>query len=1212
MVKTAKIKNKQLNRAILRGVFLVLIVMLLSISTISAMKIDNVKNVNWKGGKYPQLEIKNLFGIGSSLWKGNLDSNTDTCGINCEAITTIELNKKGSLIDDVIFETILADGSRIEQDIRSYQFYIKTDEEQFQVDDYETQCENGEYNSNNNSYEQICERVKTGFHLETKPLWEKYSLGIEMPKGTYEVKLEGEKKPSRSVDWIIQTQGEWLDEWAVWDGRTLYEYYDGAENDQYDVRIGRSVGQTFTIGTTGANETFTVTSVSLNGSALGTSANKDIWVYIYSANVSTNATIGEPIAYSDAISINNWSADNVWVNVSLSTTGILEKGQYYVLAINSSALDSGNSFSWNTITTASAYPTGTAVIWDSNDVGGVPDETPPRDQLFKIWGGGFEIKLNSPTNNYISTSNSVEFNCSATTDESSTLINISLIHNGTGVFEINQTIIVSSIGEVDFWDGVTAFGNVLSNAVARGVKFQALDDVALFKVNKAPLCDGTNVTLWNEAYDTVLASAEFVGDTAKFTNINLINQTIYRIEVHNNGASYQNDFTSSINYGLSDNGKINVTTGSLAGVDIGGNQFNIMNISFSNLTSTFYEGIFNTTITEPILWTCQACDSDGDCGFATENRTVLVDTAPPTITINSPSALEDIRYADGNETLNWTITDTNFASAWYNYNGTNVSLIGASNQTIFQLDGNDRNLTFYANDSVGNVNSTLVEWVYKVFVNEEIYSETAIEGNTETFAMNITWDNNTYSSVDGYLNYNGVRQSIATKTGSGGSAYLTKDISIPAVATDTNYTFLWEFLLGGEYINSTSLNQSVSNIDLAICNSTNYQDLVINMSLYDEETNTYINNTALDSNIEIDLQISSRDSGITIIDYANQWTNQNNVSLCLANDTLDSVDYQIDYVITFSSDDHITEYLYMDNGTLDNSSSFNSLTDKSMFLMNLLSADSTSFLFNYLDSDGLVVDDIIVHAFRKYVGEGIFREIERAKQNDDGNTVVHLVEEDVIYYFIISKFSEILFTSNTYTALCQSTPCEIELSEAGGFEEFGSDWDLIDDGAYTVNSNDVTREVNLSFETTDSSTFTFTIYRLNSTAGYESVGTDNATGTSGTLLITIPASSGNESFFGVVEQDGEYIKSEWIDMEENAGVYFGDSLSIFLAILIILTLSLMAISEGSGTILFLILGLFLVMILGLADFATAWGLNILIYLIIAGGLLVWKLTRKNR
>ena len=103
---------------------------------------------------YKAIEIVNGFGIpflDRVLWKGTLDYNSNSCGSNCEAIQTIELTERGSLIDDIKFETILDNGDKIEQDIRSY---------------------------------------KISYRLKGSNNWINYNLGTELETGIYEVKLE--------------------------------------------------------------------------------------------------------------------------------------------------------------------------------------------------------------------------------------------------------------------------------------------------------------------------------------------------------------------------------------------------------------------------------------------------------------------------------------------------------------------------------------------------------------------------------------------------------------------------------------------------------------------------------------------------------------------------------------------------------------------------------------------------------------------------------------------------------------------------------------------------------------------------------------------------------------------------------------------------------------------------------------------------------------
>jgi len=282
------------------------------------------------------------------------------------------------------------------------------------------------------------------------------------------------------------------------------------------------------------------------------------------------------------------------------------------------------------------------------------------------------------------------------------------------------------------------------------------------------------------------------------------------------------------------------------------------------------------------------------------------------------------------------------------------------------------------------------------------------------------------------------------------------------------------------------------------------------MTLKDEETNVPINVSAEATNIEIDLTLTSYSGNKWY--YSNQWLNQNNATVCVPSGLLNNSEYVIDFIIGFDSDDHVNEFFYLDNGTLDNTQVINSLTNRSINLMDLLTTDSTSFLFNYFDRDGLVVDNIIVHTFRKYIGEGLFREVERSKQNPEGDTIVHLVEEDVIYYFVISQNSTILFTSSTYTALCQSVPCIIQLEESGGFQDFTNDWDLIDNGGYSLTAISSTRTVNLTYALTSSSAMNLTVYQLVSDGSYSVIGSNSSTGTSDELLIYVPLISGNTSF----------------------------------------------------------------------------------------------------
>ena len=113
----------------------------------------------------------------------------------------------------------------------------------------------------------------------------------------------------------------------------------------------------------------------------------------------------------------------------------------------------------------------------------------------------------------------------------------------------------------------------------------------------------------------------------------------------------------------------------------------IQNFTGKNLTTTeinITKGNYPNGV--KILWSIQACDSDGDCGFS-ENRTFTVDTTPPNITIITPTSIIDYGYIGKNVSLNYSAIDNvALSSCWFNYNNQNYSTSCTSNSS-FILQG---------------------------------------------------------------------------------------------------------------------------------------------------------------------------------------------------------------------------------------------------------------------------------------------------------------------------------------------------------------------------------------------------------------------------------------------------------------------------------------------------------------------------------------------
>jgi len=129
------------------------------------------------------------------------------CGIDCFAEKEITLYNDGILIDDITFETRQKDGSWVYQDIRNYQFSY-----QGEIQDYKTVCTLSKEINLNGTQTETCEQIEDGNHIGKI----NYQVGDVVRAGNYSLRLDGQKKPTRTVDWKVKSNGIWTTDWAVW------------------------------------------------------------------------------------------------------------------------------------------------------------------------------------------------------------------------------------------------------------------------------------------------------------------------------------------------------------------------------------------------------------------------------------------------------------------------------------------------------------------------------------------------------------------------------------------------------------------------------------------------------------------------------------------------------------------------------------------------------------------------------------------------------------------------------------------------------------------------------------------------------------------------------------------------------------------------------------------------------------------------------------
>lgn len=834
----------------------------LAVPLASAWNFDNVKEVKDNLGRagYKDVEIKNTFGLGKTLWSGELVRNTAVCSSDCEAEKEITLYERGSLIEDIKFESLFGSNKN---PINSYNFYVKIDGK-----------------------------------------WINYNLGDYLDAGTYSVKLNGNKSPTSAVDWIIKSQGKWIEEWAVWGSlpsTNIVAYWTLNETasaiDSSGSNTGTNNGATEIPGILasgylldGADTVTFGTPAALNFA----DAPMSISVWINLTDVSgTKGIISsvEDNGYQFLVNENKIcfgksgvdcgsDSDNISINQWTHVVVVYDPSNNLYFYINGTP-DSGNPHSYvNTFSTGLNYGIGsrTAFVGELDELA-IWNRTLTAAEVTAIYNNhlgttyndfsdGSIITLGYPIDNYTSSSFNVLFNCTATVSNDVSLANISFWNNESGTMTLNQTIpffygdseqnIAPQVGSRAVY-GTDEYGESINITTMNltlmkiGVNLFRIDTggvhvehdlyVEVFASDSSGFPTGSALSTSGIINTTTISNLSYTWYNYTMSAYNLSNNTEYVITLR--CPSCINDNRIHWGDGNLDNysyGREVLTTGSNPWeVADAGDDF--LFALYGTETNTTTQN-FNVSFDGTMDWSCSACDNEGDCGFAIDNRTINLDNVGPVINITYPFNILNYGSIGKVTYINWTVSDTGLDSCWYQYyNGTNVTLTcGALNATFNLLSQSRQNISFFANDSVGNIGNFTRNWNYKIFENSETYNTSTVETSIEGFRINITANGS--QTVTANLSYNGTSYTT-TKTGNNSEMEFRYSFgSIPAItsATAINVSFFWEIYYGSQNINTTESNQSIERAVLGLCNATLTQPY-INFTFEDEEAATTMNAT---------------------------------------------------------------------------------------------------------------------------------------------------------------------------------------------------------------------------------------------------------------------------------------------------------------------------------------------------------------------------------
>jgi hypothetical protein len=273
------------------------------------------------------------------------------------------------------------------------------------------------------------------------------------------------------------------------------------------------------------------------------------------------------------------------------------------------------------------------------------------------------------------------------------------------------------------------------------------------------------------------------------------------------------------------------------------NQTNSSGINNTDyiFTSNLADGTYN--------WSCSGKDNLNQTTIA-PYRIFYLDANSPVINVTSPTGTYGFLNSGNPLDLNWTVIEANPDSCWFDYNN-NITLVNcSSNYTTFNYFSGVNNLTFYANDTIGNEANQTTAWTVLISIANSTYNEAIRVSEQNNFQIYIL------TSDASILNPSLVYQNqsfSATLTTTDNGFYLDSNIlTTDSYVGDLN-EFYWNITLDSVETITNTFYQNVSDINFSICDGANNVEF-LRMDFQDELNLTSLNASIRTSSFEYYLE----------------------------------------------------------------------------------------------------------------------------------------------------------------------------------------------------------------------------------------------------------------------------------------------------------------------------------------------------------------------
>lgn len=477
-------------------------------------------------------------------------------------------------------------------------------------------------------------------------------------------------------------------------------------------------------------------------------------------------------------------------------------------------------------------------------------------------------------------------------------------------------------------------------------------------------------------------------------------------------------------------------------------------ISGDGLPKTEYTTTWDINSTNSFVWNVESCFSDGSgCYFADANYTRLFNNDEPLLNITSFSS--PIDTLQDNQTLNltWNVSDDNLNSCWYEYNSVNTTVTCLENTTTFNYVAGEDTIIMWANDTIGETNSSTATINYNVFYENYAYNTSSYETKTETFTVNTTTG---LTLLEVNLEYNGTEY-LATQNGT--QYYVSRDISTNQTG---NNSIRWKFTDNeGDYY-SQYFYQNVEDINFSICGG-GLTDVYLNISFKDEDDLSNINATVPTG---------------TFTYYIGSGTETETYSY-----TSNDEEYYYSFCATPNVTFYVDNYLqYANTPTYPqrvwNPSVTEYTTNQTNQILYLLDSTGNEVIFQVISSASIAIPGVQVDAYRTI--DSVLTLVDEGSTGSDGTVTLYL-DSDYPHTINFTKDGyETATLSVTPTASSYTVTLTGESTEVLDYTE-GIEYSIAPTNSSLVNDTSYTFSLTLTSDVHELDSFGFNLRLLNGT-----------------------------------------------------------------------------------------------------------------------------------